>query len=315
MQSRKILVIDDEPDISHPLAEYLKMSGYEPFEANSGIVALGLMAIHRFTAIITDINMPEIDGLQMISYIKSNQKNSKCPIFVVSGDLSTSNLSKVKQLGVADWLKKPFKMEEMLQRIKGEIEPKSLKILAYHPEMIDILAKSFQEVMEFYIASPVNKTSFLLKDHDQSAYEFNSIVAIFGRRCYGSLSVSLSTGIVRELTKNLFGTDTLAGAEDLVGEITNQVAGKLKTNLNEKELVVCIGLPRLMGNDRTIMHLTSGRTGSLEFEANDQKACLEFCLGNWLDPYVIETDAFKIFVTRDDIKQDSDLEKFKVFKK
>lgn len=304
MAGQKVLIIDDEPEVAASLGGNLNLAGFEVTEAHNGIEALGLMSVHRYDGIITDLNMPEIDGLQLISYIKANKKNAKTTIFVVSGDLDEGNLVKIKELGVVDWVKKPVDIADIETKLKVVLSPNPVKVLAYHPDMVAVLERSFREVLEFYCEGEVEQGVLSLKgkDKDQDHSNYSCLIGIFGRFCYGSLMVSFSEGLLLHLGQTLFGISDIDGVEDLLGEMTNQIAGKLKTFLNEKEVLITIGLPHPVAKGNVGTHLISGRIGILRFKIASHLGFLEFCLDSGARHSVQESTEFPVFVTEKALK-------------
>ena len=80
----KILLVDDNPDVLGLVASMLTMSGFNVITAGDGLLGLEIAEAERPDLIITDISMPRMDGIQMISRLRNQSQFSKVPILVIS---------------------------------------------------------------------------------------------------------------------------------------------------------------------------------------------------------------------------------------
>jgi two-component system chemotaxis response regulator CheY len=95
---------------------------YEIVEASSGFDALRLLPRERVDLIITDINMPDINGLELISYVRNNPNYKDIPLFIVSTEGSEKDLEKGLALGANEYLVKPFdpsRLQHLIQHYLG----------------------------------------------------------------------------------------------------------------------------------------------------------------------------------------------------
>ncbi|MDX1582824.1 MAG: response regulator [Thermoanaerobaculia bacterium] len=122
----KILVVED----SHSMRSYLTAmleSGdidetMEIVEASSGFEALKLLPHHEFTAILTDINMPDINGLELVSFLKNHPQYKQIPIMVISTEASEEDRKRAAALGAEEYLVKPFEPEDLTQKVQKILE-------------------------------------------------------------------------------------------------------------------------------------------------------------------------------------------------
>ncbi len=112
----RILVVDDEPQICNLLARFLTEEGYFVNVAFNGDDALKLFSSTPFDIIITDMNMPYVDGLELIKKIKSMHHN--VDIIAITGFAQTYQYTEVIEAGAADFLYKPFQLEELRAKLK-----------------------------------------------------------------------------------------------------------------------------------------------------------------------------------------------------
>lgn len=107
LKSMKLLFVEDEKDLIEIISDTLNKLEIDYLTATNGEEALELIEKNSdFSAIVTDINMPIMNGLEMITIL--NQRNIKLPIIVMSAHTELEYINKAKDLGVNDYLLKPF---------------------------------------------------------------------------------------------------------------------------------------------------------------------------------------------------------------
>ena len=115
---RRILVVDDESQITRVLRTTLSSQGYEIRVANDGEMALEIMKDWTPELVITDLSMPNMDGLELCRHLRTK---SQIPIIVLS--VRGQERTKVQALdaGADDYITKPFGMEELLARVRANL--------------------------------------------------------------------------------------------------------------------------------------------------------------------------------------------------
>lgn len=109
MSTKKILIADDSATMRAMLVAIAEEAGdYQIVEASSGFEALRLLPRGHVDLILTDINMPDINGLELISYLRNNPNYKDIPVFIISTEGSTKDIEKGKQLGADEYVVKPF---------------------------------------------------------------------------------------------------------------------------------------------------------------------------------------------------------------
>ena len=120
---KRILITEDSPTMRSLLISAIEaLEGYVIVEAASGFEALRLLPREKVDLIITDINMPDINGLELISYVKNNPHYRDIPLFIISTESSERDMEKGLALGADEYLTKPFnplKLHELIKRYLG----------------------------------------------------------------------------------------------------------------------------------------------------------------------------------------------------
>ena len=119
---KKILIIDDDPNIRFFLSEFLESQGFSCDTAENGKRALGELNRQRFDLVITDLNMPLMDGLEFISKLKKNADgSSSIPVIMLTGDVNPTFGYNGLQAGAVGILNKPFDKNELLAMISDAL--------------------------------------------------------------------------------------------------------------------------------------------------------------------------------------------------
>lgn len=112
---RNVLIVEDSKAIRSMIRMALEEAGgFLAAEAGNGFEALKMLPTKPFDLIITDINMPDINGLELIGYVKSNPTYREIPLVIVSTEKSDEDKKRGIALGAAGYIVKPFKKEELL---------------------------------------------------------------------------------------------------------------------------------------------------------------------------------------------------------
>src|SRR4030043_177450 len=126
MQNNKlikfILIVEDSSTTRALIRAVIQeMGDFNTVEANSGFEALKLLPTQEFDLVITDINMPDINGLELINFMKNNPKYSHIPLIIVSTERSEEDKKRGMALGAMAYITKPFKAYELQEVIRQAI--------------------------------------------------------------------------------------------------------------------------------------------------------------------------------------------------
>jgi two-component system chemotaxis response regulator CheY len=125
-KNKTILIADDSLVMRSLLISAIESIGeFRIIEAASGFEALRLLPREKVDIILTDINMPDINGLEMISYLRANPNYESIPVIIISTEGSQKDIDKGKLLGANEYVVKPFtqdKIQELLMKYLNQHE-------------------------------------------------------------------------------------------------------------------------------------------------------------------------------------------------
>lgn len=116
--AKLIMTADDSASIRQMVSFTLKQNGYEVIEAVDGRDALNKLATQKVDMLITDLNMPNLDGLGLIRGVRSGTLNKFVPIIMLTTESQDSKKGEGKAAGATGWIVKPFKPEQLIAVIK-----------------------------------------------------------------------------------------------------------------------------------------------------------------------------------------------------
>lgn len=118
---RTILAVDDSPSIRQMVAFTLKGAGYEVFEANDGQDGLDKARARQADLVLTDQNMPRMDGITLTRNLRNNPKFKTTPILILTTESSDQMKQAGRTAGATGWLVKPFDPPKLLEVVKKVI--------------------------------------------------------------------------------------------------------------------------------------------------------------------------------------------------
>ncbi|HXY54853.1 MAG TPA: response regulator [Nitrospirota bacterium] len=120
---KNVLIVEDSKAIRSMMRVSLEEMGeFFAVEAGNGFEALKTLPTRRFNLIITDINMPDINGLELISFVKSNAAYKDIPLIIVSTEKSEEDQKRGIALGATGYVVKPFKKEDLMAAVNKALE-------------------------------------------------------------------------------------------------------------------------------------------------------------------------------------------------
>ena len=114
-----VLVVDDFATMRRIITNVLKQLGYENiFEAEDGTKALQVLETEKIDFVITDWNMPQMSGLDLLKAIRASEDKKKIPVLMVTAEAMQENIIKAAQAGVNNYIIKPFDAKTLAEKIQ-----------------------------------------------------------------------------------------------------------------------------------------------------------------------------------------------------
>jgi DNA-binding response OmpR family regulator len=120
----KILIVDDEPNIIMSLEYIFKKENFEVFIARDGAEAIDIVENVMPNIILLDIMMSNVDGFQVLKYLKTNDALSKIKVIFLSAKNKTSDIELGLQLGADKYISKPFSTKKIVSEVKTLLKKK-----------------------------------------------------------------------------------------------------------------------------------------------------------------------------------------------
>ena len=119
--SKTIMTVDDSASVRQMVSFTLKDAGYQVIEAPDGKAALSKIQNSDINLIVTDLNMPIMDGIELIKNVRSHPKHKFVPIIMLTTESQNEKKMEGKNAGATGWIIKPFKPEQLLAVIRKVI--------------------------------------------------------------------------------------------------------------------------------------------------------------------------------------------------
>lgn len=113
--SKTILAVDDSRTMRDMVSHTLKGAGFNVLTAEDGNDAVAILKDHAFDLIITDLNMPGLDGFGVIEFARNNQQHKFVPILMLTTESDQQKKDRGKAMGATGWIVKPFNPEKLVQ--------------------------------------------------------------------------------------------------------------------------------------------------------------------------------------------------------
>ncbi len=127
MPEMKILVVDDFSMMRRGIRNILRQLGYnDVIEAEDGVIAFSMLKKEKVGLVISDWNMPRMNGLDLLKAIRADDELKAIPVLLVTANTHNENISEAVRAGVSSFVVKPFTAEALKEKIdaifKGEIK-------------------------------------------------------------------------------------------------------------------------------------------------------------------------------------------------
>jgi len=115
----KILIVDDSRTIRQQVTLTLGQAGYQILEAEDGVQGLDLIGTQSDIAlVICDINMPNMNGIEMLTAVKADVRNAALPVLMLTTEARADLIQQAKRIGAKGWVVKPFKPDQLAAAVR-----------------------------------------------------------------------------------------------------------------------------------------------------------------------------------------------------
>jgi two-component system alkaline phosphatase synthesis response regulator PhoP len=141
--TKRVLIVEDDPDIAQLVARYLDKAGFGTERAASGREALQRIAAKPPDVLVLDLMLPQVDGLEVCRTVRANDLTAAIPIIMLTARAEESERIVGLELGADDYLTKPFSPNELVARVRALLRrahrgtSPAAKTLAYGPIAVD----------------------------------------------------------------------------------------------------------------------------------------------------------------------------------
>lgn len=151
----RILVIDDEEMYREIISVTLQFAGYDVVTAGNGVEGLAAAKEHHPDLILSDINMPKMDGLALLAALGQESAVAGTPFVFLTGNAELTDLRRGMKLGADDYLTKPFTAEELVETVRARLAKKST-VRKYVESQFDDIKKNIMQTLPHEFRTPLN---------------------------------------------------------------------------------------------------------------------------------------------------------------
>ncbi len=117
---KRVLVVEDSATMRSAIVETLgDLADCRVDEAENGFAAIRALSAGEYDLVLTDLNMPEMNGLEVVNFVRHHPTLAKIPLLVLSTENRSQDIRKAMELGATEYLTKPFNPEDLLNRVRA----------------------------------------------------------------------------------------------------------------------------------------------------------------------------------------------------
>lgn len=120
-EQKTIVVVEDEPDTAEMFAEMMRLSGYRVMKSYGGAAAVALIARERPAAVVLDMMMPDLSGLDVLRFVRNDAELARIPVVVVSAKSMPSDIKHGLDAGASVYLTKPVAFMDLKAAVENTI--------------------------------------------------------------------------------------------------------------------------------------------------------------------------------------------------
>jgi two-component system chemotaxis response regulator CheY len=117
-----VLIVDDSPSMRALLTDALEKGKHSVVQATDGVQALLAVEDNQFDLVITDVNMPNMDGITLLGKLRKHSRTKFTPILLLTTETDFAKKKQAKELGATGWLNKPVDDSKLLMTVRRVLE-------------------------------------------------------------------------------------------------------------------------------------------------------------------------------------------------
>ncbi len=249
--AKKVLIVEDEPDLLNTYSEVLTQAGYQIVKSKDGVEAMFRMRSGDFDLVITDIKMPRLSGDKMIETLLASNINSNSQIIISSGYVDQALTEKFKNEKRIHFLAKPVDTANLLIKVRsllGQGGGSSVDVRVINPVIegaLQIVSPAFEDHLR-------SGKPHIKQDNEVSG-DISAIVGLVSNSFRGNIALSfLESSYFKVASKNL-GVEIKElneDARDAIGEIIRLIFEKAKEQFEKDSLSVNMTNPSIISDKR-----------------------------------------------------------------
>ena len=123
MQRYRCLVVEDSKTMRNMLADsLLRIPGMEVVEADNGLAGIRALAAGQIDLVLTDVNMPVMDGLKLVRHVRGDPRHEKTPIVIITTENAPNDRDRAMALGANAYIEKPIQAPRVISAVKRLLE-------------------------------------------------------------------------------------------------------------------------------------------------------------------------------------------------
>jgi len=203
---KKILIVEDNKDVRDGISQYLKIEKYIVLPAGDGVDALKILETFTPDIIVSDINMPRMDGIELYKNVRQNKQWVTIPFLFLTADNSPQSIRLGRELGVEDYLTKPIRPKDLVKTIRARLlrsaEVEVAHIGLAYLETVKVLANAI-EGRDKYTRGHVDRvTQFALWTAEELHWTPSQIRTLeFGARLHDIGKIIIPDNILNKSSK------------------------------------------------------------------------------------------------------------------
>jgi DNA-binding response OmpR family regulator len=230
---KKILLIEDNPEVRENTSEILSLANYEVMVAENGRVGVDMAQRMNPDLIICDIMMPELDGYGVLHILSKNEKTAAIPFIFLTAKTEKTDIRKGMNLGADDYLTKPFDDTDLLNAIEARFRKNAMQQKQYEatPEGLDNFIRDAQSVLNIKDLGKDRKVKIVRKK-TEIYHEGDLPLHVYFIKS-GNVKTFRSHPDGKELIMNLYSANDFFGFEPILenGNYTESAVAMLETEI------------------------------------------------------------------------------------